>query len=200
MAFQFQCPYGHLLAAEESQAGQQCVCPMCNTLFIIPAPLAPAAPGMSPYAAPAPQPPPEVPAPPPVPQYNEYPVQETRPAKPKLPPPVSATLPAEPSAADPASPSQFVSPVETDLLHIPCPNGHVLETPAEMLDQDVACPRCQAQFRLRRQDSVEYKKKKRDDRDRRERRKVAAWITAGVVVVLLVLGALFYMITQSSGG
>ena len=42
MTFHFQCPYGHLLAGEESQAGQQCMCPVCTTLFIIPAPLAPA--------------------------------------------------------------------------------------------------------------------------------------------------------------
>lgn len=53
MTFQFQCPNGDLLEGEESQVGKQCTCPICQTLFVIPAPLA---------AAAAPPPPPEEPA------------------------------------------------------------------------------------------------------------------------------------------
>src|SRR5436190_10096813 len=40
MSFQFQCPQGHLLEGDPSQAGQTCNCPTCGMLFIIPAPLA----------------------------------------------------------------------------------------------------------------------------------------------------------------
>ena len=53
-------------------------------------------------------------------------------------------------------------PAEPELLHIPCPNGHELETPLDMLEQEVLCPQCNAQFRLRKKDSVEYKRKKEE--------------------------------------
>ena len=39
MPFQFQCPQGHLLEGDKSQAGQQCHCPTCGMLFIIPQPI-----------------------------------------------------------------------------------------------------------------------------------------------------------------
>lgn len=57
MAFQFQCPQGHLLEGDESQAGTPVHCPVCQMLFLIPAPL-PTAPVEAPAA-----PPPEEPAP-----------------------------------------------------------------------------------------------------------------------------------------
>ena len=53
---------------------------------------------------------------------------------------------------------------EPELLHIPCPQcKKILETPVEMLDLDVLCPHCQAQFQLRRRDSVEFKRKKEQE-------------------------------------
>ena len=51
MAFQFLCPNGHLLQGDESQAGQQCKCPYCGGMFIVPNP--PSAPPAG--GAPAPQ-------------------------------------------------------------------------------------------------------------------------------------------------
>ena len=39
MAFQFLCPQGHMLQGDESQAGQQCACPYCNTMFLVPQPM-----------------------------------------------------------------------------------------------------------------------------------------------------------------
>lgn len=206
MTFQFQCPYGHLLAAEESQAGQQCACPMCNTMFIVPAPLAravaagptypPAAPQFSP-APPAPPAPPVQPLPPAPPEappvFQRYEVRETPSAKPKLPP----TPPITPPEPQPEPPAASVVPQESEVLHIPCPNGHLLETPAEMLEQDVSCPQCQAQFRLRRQHSLEFRKKKKQERERSERRKVAAWVVAGVIVAILVVSGLAYMILHA---
>src|SRR5688572_6236857 len=60
MPFQFQCPQGHLLEGEPNHAGQQCNCPMCGMLFIIPAPFAapaaPPAPVFSQYVPPASEP------------------------------------------------------------------------------------------------------------------------------------------------
>ncbi len=60
MAFQFLCPHGHLLQGDESQAGQQCQCPYCGSLFIVPPPVSAPAPAPGPgwpggSAAPGPQ-------------------------------------------------------------------------------------------------------------------------------------------------
>jgi len=97
-----------------------------------------------------------------------------------------AGAPQQPAAPVPEEPK------EPELLHIPCPNGHELETPLDMLDQDVLCPQCQAQFTLRRRDSVEFKKKKEEEDRIREAKasKMAlnAAIVAAVLVGLLLVG------------
>ena len=175
MAFQFQCPQGHLLSGDESQAGQQCHCPTCGMLFIIPQPIgAPvaAAGGYDPtnrWAAIA---------------------QQTTAAE---------TPPFVPGAA--ASPTATMSPAapaEPELLHIPCPNGHELETPLDMLDQEVLCPQCNAQFRLRKKNSVEYKKKK-DLEERVRLEKVGSlWLTWAIVAVVVVVLGLIGLIVASN--
>ena len=38
------------------------------------------------------------------------------------------------------------------MMHIDCPNGHEMEVPREMLNQDALCPKCDVQFRLREKD------------------------------------------------
>jgi hypothetical protein len=74
------------------------------------------------------------------------------------------------------------------VVHVICPNGHPLETPREMLDQQALCPFCQAQFQLRLVDSVEYREERAKERARRESRANQLWlrwsIAAAVVVVL----------------
>lgn len=80
---------------------------------------------------------------------------------------------------------------QRDLLHIPCPKGHPLETPREMLGQDAMCPFCQSQFRLRLEHSQEYQREKAERRERRERKLGKAWlhwtIATAVVVILGVI-------------
>lgn len=190
MTFHFQCPYGHLLAGEESQAGQQCMCPVCTTLFIIPAPLTPSFPAVAsprePELAPAAEP-----SPSPFPEFDPYETKRSA----RMP-----ELPAEPEATpEPPDTAPPVVATESETLHIPCPSGHMLEAPAEMLDQEVVCPHCRVKFRLRRQDSQEYKQKKRVERARKEERKGQAWIIWAVVVLVAVLLGLGYLILHSSG-
>ena len=64
----------------------------------------------------------------------------------------------------------------------------MIDAPREMLDQEALCPFCQVQFRLRLQDSVEYREEKAKERARREMRAGQLWlrwaIAAAVVVVL----------------
>jgi DNA-directed RNA polymerase subunit RPC12/RpoP len=143
MSFQFTCPQGHLLEGDESQAGQQCQCPTCGMLFIIPHPVAGAAPdaGL-----------------------------------------VDAALIEDPFAGAPG----IETPQEPRLLHIPCPNGHELETPEDMLGQEVLCPHCGAQFVLREQDSLEAQRLREIELDRRLREQSNAWFNWAIVISVLV--------------
>ena len=173
MSFQFQCPQGHLLEGDPSQAGQQCVCPTCGMLFIIPAPIYTPTADAAPWAG--------VPGAQPSPWAAMAATQET--AQPGYNPQ---------AASQPAAAPVEEKPPEPELLHIPCPNGHELETPVDMLDQDVLCPQCQAQFTLRRRDSVEFKKKKEEEDRIREAKAntlaLNAAIIAAVLVGLLLIG------------
>lgn len=188
MSFQFQCPRGHLLEGDPSQAGQAVHCPTCGMLFLIPAPLA-------------------------------APVQEIASFAPAFGPPgeqapsrfahlASAVGPSEAPATDePMAPVMEppAPPAEPEVLHIPCPNGHELETPLDMLEQEVLCPQCHAQFRLRQKDSIEYKRKKEEAERIREIKAGNFWlnmaIVAAVLVGLLVVGLIaMTVIGRTPGG
>lgn len=180
MAFQFMCPYGHLLQAEESQSGQQCQCPECGVMMLIPAPM------------------------------ETSPAPDLEPAGPASgeeasPPPNGADAPAFTTAPDfshiggvgptTEAPAEAELPAQTPkLLHIPCPQGHVLETPEEMVGQDALCPFCNLQFRLRYDDSLEHRREKEEEEARRQQRAAKAWLNwsiAAAVVVLLGVILLF---------
>ena len=172
MPFQFQCPTGHLLEADESQVGQQSQCPMCGQVFAIPSPD-----GM----APAPEPEP-VPSPfgPPGTQGAEEP----------------APFVLNTGGGGPIDPAGVLS--GPTLLHIPCPNGHELETPPEMIGQEVMCPHCGVQFLLREKDSVEAKRRKREQLELKDYKAGKTWLMWAVIIGVLVLIGLIIMIAVSS--
>ena len=167
MPFQFQCPSGHLLEADESQVGQQCQCPMCGELFGIPAP-----PSAASFPAPA----------------SFHFEQASGPA----------SFPFSPAGSWPQSAPMHAESSQTRFLHIPCPQGHELEVPPDMLGQDVMCPHCQTQFRLRDKDSVEYKEKKCKEIELRDYKSGQLWMTWAVVVAVVVLIGLAVMIGISA--
>jgi hypothetical protein len=80
------------------------------------------------------------------------------------------------------------------MLHIPCPNGHVLETPPEMVGEEVICPHCSRQFTLREKDSQEYKRKRREDQEKRDIRAGKNWFTWAVLIAAVVVIGLIVMI------
>ncbi len=170
MPFEFQCPQGHLLSAEPNQVGQQVQCPLCQTQFAIPA-----APG-APIA--------EAPPQPAAPDMGLDPLGGIG--------GLDSVLPADDSGLDYAGDSggQFG---DIDVYSIPCPNDHILETPAEMLGQHAMCPHCQAQFELREEDSLEYKERRRIEIEKHDAivgekwLKRAIWIAAIVGLSLLIL-------------
>ncbi len=87
--------------------------------------------------------------------------------------------------------------VPPDIVHIPCPNGHELETPLEMIGQQVLCPHCGVQFKLKHENSVEYRR----EREIIEQRAARLWfnwaIAAAVLVGILLLAMIIYVASQS---
>jgi hypothetical protein len=119
--------------------------------------------------------------------------------------PTAAEAPATAAGASPAAtmapeapPEAPEAPPEPEILHIPCPNGHELETPLDMLDQDVLCPHCNAQFRLRRKNSVEYKQKKELEERVRLEKVGSLWLTWAIVAVVVVVLGLIGLIVASN--
>lgn len=166
MSYEFQCPQGHLLAGDPAQAGQQCQCPLCGTMFIMPDPPGQAAPPPGPFPAPPSQP---------------FP---------------GGFAPNPQGSAAPFSP--FQQEAAPQLLHIPCPQGHELEVPPEMLNQDVLCPHCSVQFRLREKDSVEYKRKMQAEIDRRDQKIGKLWFNWAIAIAVIVLIGLAIMIAVAN--
>ncbi|MHC4178883.1 MAG: hypothetical protein ACYSWU_15330 [Planctomycetota bacterium] len=184
MEFQFICPRGHRLQGDESQTGQHCKCPYCESEFLVPQPSRDPRPDHLPVAhaetgGPAPahdQPPP---ASEPAVGGESFPAIRTGPQ-------------AGGDPADVAAQLGFGDARQMDLLHIPCPNGHLLETPRDMLGQDAMCPHCRAQFRLQFEESQEYQREKAEQRERRERKLGKAWLHWAIATaVVVVLGVIF---------
>lgn len=174
MSFHFQCPNGHLLEADESQSGQSCTCPHCSVSLVIPASPASSAPTPNVTSPPAASEPastaPEI--------YPEFKVGD-----------IGRT-----------SKSVTVNPAGDDeqLLHIPCPNGHILDTPLDMLGQDVLCPHCDAQFRLLERNSVEFQRRQELEERRKEARANKFWLNFAIVAAVIFVFGLILMVIAAS--
>ena len=171
MEFQFLCPQGHLLKIDTSLVGQKCRCPHCSVEFLVPEP------DDSP------------PVPPPEP--NAFPGIRT--GDPRRDAKVGNLSPDQIGA-------QFgVAAAETQsLVHIPCPKGHVLETPRDMLGTEAMCPLCQEQFHLRLEDSEEYRRQKAEQQERREQKLGQAWLFWSIAIAAVVLLGLVLLIALAS--
>jgi len=181
MAYQFMCPQGHLLEGDASQAGQPCQCPTCGMDFIVPE----AAPSLTPEISPDSAFDPLAAAPLP-PQDTFAPVHSATLGVPNMgnPDPAGAGVPFDPLGTEAA----------TKVLHIPCPNGHLLDTPADMLGEVVVCPHCNEQFALREKDSVEFKRKKQRQEEQEAYKSGKKWLTWAIVIVAIVAISLIAMI------
>ncbi|MEX2113926.1 MAG: hypothetical protein WD845_12120 [Pirellulales bacterium] len=178
MPFQFLCPQGHLLEGNESDMGLECQCPQCGAAFIIPTIEQPAQPAQ-PSVQSAGQP---------TPAAYERPRSKPNEALRQLEDAAASTLPKKPAALDDdlLAGAGIGAIVDEPLLHIPCPNGHELETPLDMIGQRAMCPHCGVEFKLRREKSVEYFR----EQEIIERRQAKFWfqlavLAAGFVVVVI---------------
>ena len=203
MALQFRCPceQANLLEADESLIGQAIQCPFCEMQFVVPSPVPAAAAPVGPAPSPA----------------FDFDAPRRQPAAPSSGPANAAAQrgaarnsgsawqgtpgqsPASTGAVAPnaaSEASQLLPGEMPGVVHLACPHGHELETPRELLGSDVACPVCGVEFRLRREDTAEYRVEKRAERERKElqfgnKMMNFAIVTAVLVVLAIVLMALY---------
>jgi uncharacterized Zn-finger protein len=204
MSFQFQCPQGHLLEAEETDVGKTCLCPYCGLTLAIPTPVGIVS-SAPPTVMPA-TPPPAVPVVDPL--LGSVPCPTVK-AAPLPSPEVGGRRPAplEASGEELGFGAEEMRETEAvnakgkeELFHIACPNGHELEVPREMLDQTALCPYCNSKFTLRECESLEYQRKK-VIREEQEERSISNtwlnWVVGISVVVMLFLLVLVLLWTGS---
>jgi uncharacterized membrane protein YvbJ len=84
------------------------------------------------------------------------------------------------------------------LLHIPCPNGHELEVPPEMLNEDVLCPHCGAQFKLKEKNSVEFIRKQQEEEDKKFAKSGKLWFNWAIVFAFAIV--IFLLVLIFAGG
>ena len=173
--FEFRCPNGCTVQADVAHVGLQTVCPTCGQAMLIPAPAdgEPSSQGAPPVPTPPlppSQPPPAFTPPAPLPSSK----------RPRVTPP---DIQLGPKSKDVSAPPELEHP--TDLLHIPCPNGHVLETPRDMLRQQVMCPHCSAKFTLREKNSVEHQNRARIASETAQRKIAQNWLNFAIVMAVI---------------
>jgi len=193
MAFQFLCPQGHMLQGEPSQTGQKCKCPYCQTEFIVPQ--APGGPPPAPALLDSAEPIYEEPI------YEEPDVEadDDLPTEWQPGPSVGESI-AGVDQVVAENPFETTSADEQSTLHVPCPKGHVLETPRDMLGQWAQCPFCQEEFQLRFENSLEYRKEKADLQERKEQKIGKAWMNWAIAAAVVVLFAVIIMVAVVSSG
>jgi hypothetical protein len=121
-------------------------------------------------------------------------------------PPQEAAPQLQTGAAGESPPGEETKPAEQEkkeprIVRIPCPQGHELQTPMDMVNQDVLCPICNTQFHLRYEDSIEFKEEQAELRRlKAEQLNQAAlkWsIIAAVVVVLGIVAMILWRVFHS---
>jgi len=200
--FYCPCPRNILMESDTSQVGQQCLCPTCGLQFIVPHPdpnLAAAGqmagygsyPPASGQVAPPYAPPPQPYAPPPPPGQAYVPGYAA-------PPPAVAEI----HVPSPPAPEFDLTNPQDDpnrVVTVICPTGCELETPMSMIGTDAMCPQCNVQFRLRYEDTLEYKEEQEREKQRREEQfsqNALKWAIITAVLVGIAIIGMFVMVAM----
>ncbi|HEV3137159.1 MAG TPA: hypothetical protein VGZ26_04630 [Pirellulales bacterium] len=181
MTFQFLCPQGHLLQGDEAHMGMQCQCPQCGTAFIIPTVERPVHSAAEDLIAPSKGPTVNLDL---APEFDPAAENKAR----HQPPPDEAK--ANLDFGEFAVGELGAAVAQESFLHIPCPNGHELETPLDMIGEQVLCPHCKAKFRLKREKSIEYLR----EQEIIDRKRARFWFQLAIVVASFVGVLLLAMI------
>ncbi|MFM8379421.1 MAG: hypothetical protein ACKOB1_08870 [Planctomycetia bacterium] len=115
--------------------------------------------------------------------------------------PAAPAAPGRPAAAPPAMPrppSAAAAPAARSTTYrIPCPRGHVLKAGEHMLGQRVVCPECNEVFLLRKEDSLEERKKQKKARRAEEERMAKLWLSRAIWAAAFIVASLVGMIALS---
>lgn len=221
MAFHFFCPTGHLLQADERHVGRAAVCPYCNTTLRIPAVRKPARSVENTEAAadvadarPSPGDRGAVAA---SSHDVDSPSLEVR----EVASDEGAFAALDDQAAaehrggsadSPEAERRSGSaetffgnqpPLESEVgrpgaVHIPCPAGHVLETPPDMVGRDAMCPFCGQVFRLEFRNSLEYQQEQEQRAARQAERAARFWLQWAIAAAIVTVGGLILLIVLAA--
>lgn len=201
MPFQFYCPNGHLLQANEDQIGQSCVCPHCQVEIIIPAPAG--------YVPPTPASPPNAPASqPPVSTFTGFNPQNNSVNSPPsnalnfqkkkkkfdFGAAQAAAQESENASQKPAQKMNIGDPDKDSRLHSLCPMGHSLEINRDMIGQKAMCPYCQKTFVITLERTVEYINKKMRTEELEDKKMAKFWFQWAIVAIVLAVIFIVVMI------
>ena len=92
-----------------------------------------------------------------------------------------------PDDESPLSTNPFPTAAAPQLFHIPCPEGHPLETLPEMLGKWAMCPVCGEKFKLERKCSIEFQNEEQQRQARAEAELSRRWLNGAIVAVVLTL-------------
>lgn len=166
--------------------GMQCQCPQCGVAFIIPTiERSAAAPSLSGSS------------------LDLAPIEEDR-IEDEIAPDLSGLAPgqsglehlddeyfnSENLGAASIEINEVVDELGETLLHIPCPNGHVLDVPLDMIGARVACPHCRVEFRLKQEKSIEHLR----EQELIDARRARFWMRLAILAASVVGIALIVMI------
>jgi hypothetical protein len=179
MTFQFLCPQGHLLQGDEAHMGMQCQCPQCGTAFIIPTVERPQHSVAEDMIAPSQSPQVDL-------DLQRDPAVEIAEHRESSFDEATANL----AIGELANSELGEAAARESFLHIPCPNGHELETPLDMIGEKALCPHCGVQFRLKREKSIEYLR----EQELLDRKRARFWFQLAILAASFVGVLLLAMI------
>jgi len=89
--------------------------------------------------------------------------------------------------------------IQPKQMHIPCPSGHPLEIANEMLGKTAECPLCGKRFRLRYEDSLEFRRRKAKLQEKQDAKSGQIWLAWAILAAVVVLGLLVAMAMLMGG-
>ena len=197
MTFQYTCPQGHLLEGDPAQTGQQVQCPTCGVQFLVPAVEQPAAPVAASTAAPVATP---LAATPPVAAAPSEAEEPFAPAEPSGRfDPFANVGPSGGGAGSFLDQLSGGGDAGQKMVHIPCPAGHILETPQDTMGQTVMCPHCGEMFSLQMKNSLEFKRDTQRIDEKRVRRTGELWMRWTIATAILIVVGLIVLIATLQG-
>lgn len=190
MTFQYTCPQGHLLEGDAAQAGQQVQCPTCGVLLVVPAVTQPAAPTVAPAAPPVAA----------VPLETAETVTPTE-SSGRFDPfaDVGPSGGRAGAILDGLAGGGDGTATGPKMVHVPCPAGHILETPQDTMGQTVMCPHCGQMFDLQMKNTLEFKRDKQRIDDKRIRRSSELWMRWAIAAAILIVIGLIVIFATLKG-